>query len=191
MNMLEKNHSPELTAAIRFEKIYQATFFRLEHFVRSFIKREEAMHDVLQETYIRLWENLENLEDDDSLLPLLRTYATNVMINSLKKSAKEVQRAQVFYSRQELTCSSEEDLDLKENMQAYQQAVEALPPKRRQIYRLIHEEELTYKEIAEKLNISTHTIKYHIMEARKALLNEFSADKLTLAILLAELHRLV
>ncbi len=180
-----------MTRVHRFKKIYAATSPRLEHFVRSFIKREEAVHDVLQETYIRLWENMAGLTDDHSILSLLRTYATNIMINALKKSAKELERAQVFYSQQELICSSEEDLDLKENMQAYEQAVEALPPKRRLIYRMIRDEELTYKEIAEKLNISTHAIKYHIVEARRTLVNDLSADKLALAMLLMEIHRLI
>lgn len=176
---------PPEEVAQRFERIYGATFTRLEYFVRNFIKREESIYDVLQETYIRLWENLPQLSDDESILPLLRTYSTNIMINALKKSAKELKRAEVFYSTRELTCSSVDDLDLKENMKAYQQALESLPPKRRQIYQLIHEEELSYKEISERLQISPNTIKYHLVEARRTLAKEFSTDKLLLAVFLS------
>ncbi len=189
MSIITSLHGHKRQEAQRFERIYGATFSRLEYFVRNFIKREESVYDVLQETYIKLWEHLPQLSDDEALLPLLRTYATNIMINALKKSARELQRAELFYSTQALICSSVDDLDLKEHMQAYQQAVAALPPKRRQIYQMIHEEELSYKEIAEKLQISPNTIKYHLVEARRALQKEFSADKLMMAVLLAALFK--
>jgi RNA polymerase sigma factor (sigma-70 family) len=184
-NRLSADHD----VILRFEKIYGETFFRLEKFVRSFIKREEGVKDVLQETYIRLWNNLGQLGDDEALLPLLRTYATNLMINALRKSAREQQRARLFYERQELHVSPEDALDYKETLEAYTQAVDTLPDKRREIYRLVEDEGLSYKETAERMNLTPHAIRYHLVEARRVLARELSVDKLALAVLIAEIYR--
>lgn len=173
----------------RFEKIYGETFHRLEKFVRSFIKREEGVHDVLQETYIRLWNNLDRLNDDEALLPLLRTYATNLMINALRKAAKEQQRARLFYQSQDLPVSPDEALAYKQTLEAYSQALDTLPDKRREIYRLVEDEGLSYKETAERMNLTPHAIRYHLVEARRILARELSVDKLALAVLIAELYR--
>lgn len=187
--MPEKRSSPGQATVLRFEKIYGETFFRLERFVRSFIKKEEGVHDVLQETYIRLWANIDGLKDDEALFPLLRTYATNIMINALRKSAREQQRAQLFYERRELPVSPEDALDYKQTLEAYEQAIDTLPDKRKEIYRLVEDEGLSYKETAERLNVSPHTIRYHLVEARRALQRELSLDKLALAVLIAEIYR--
>jgi RNA polymerase sigma-70 factor (ECF subfamily) len=183
------DNRPNHAAILRFEKIYGETFYRLEKFVRSFIKREEGVHDVLQETYIRLWNNLDRLSDDEALLPLLRTYATNLMINALRKSAKEQQRARLFYDRQELPASPEEALDFKETLEAYTQAIDTLPSTRKEIYRLVEDEGLSYKETAERMNLTPHAIRYHLVEARRVLARELSVDKLALAVLIAEIYR--
>ncbi|WP_162852524.1 RNA polymerase sigma factor [Dinghuibacter silviterrae] len=187
--MPENRPSPGQATVLRFEKIYGETFYRLEIFVRSFIKREEGVHDILQETYIRLWANLDKLSDDEALLPLLRTYATNLMINALRKSAKEQQRARLFYERQELPLSPDDALDYKQTLEAYAQAVETLPGKRKEIYRLVEDEGLSYKETAERMNLSPHAIRYHLVEARRLLARELSVDKLALAVLIAEIYR--
>lgn len=41
----------------RFENIYAATYYKLYHFIIKYVRDEASVKDVLQESYIRLWEN--------------------------------------------------------------------------------------------------------------------------------------
>jgi RNA polymerase sigma-70 factor (ECF subfamily) len=86
-----------------------------------------------------------------------------------------------------MTCNTIDDMHLKKTLHEYQQAVEALPPKRRMIYRMVREEGLSHQETARQLNISTNTIERHINEALRTLRHTFHADKLAFILLLMRL----
>ncbi|WP_143306482.1 RNA polymerase sigma factor [Chitinophaga vietnamensis] len=153
----------------RFENIYAATYDKLYLFAKRYVKENDAIKDILQDSYIRLWEHLENLQDDEKILPLLRTIVMRVTIDVLRKAASDQQRSAVFYEQRRTTCEADEILDMKEAIAGYEESVRLLPDKRRQVYQLIQEEGLSYKEAAQRLNISLHTIKYHFTKARQTL----------------------
>src|SRR5258708_1583625 len=173
----------------RFESIYASTYYSLYRFVRQYIKEEDTIKDILQDSYIRLWEKLGSLQDDDRMLPLLRTMVSNTTIDHMRKISREYKRAKIFHERQELIQSAHETLDAKEAMAAYPPSLDALPEKQRLVYQLVQEEGLSYKEVAERLSLSFHTIKYHITKARQALQQTFPQEKLMMITLLVELYR--
>jgi RNA polymerase sigma-70 factor (ECF subfamily) len=187
--MTHKPQPPQVALANRFERIYLSTYFRLEKFVQHFIRNPEAAKDMLQDTYVQLWEHLEQIRDDEKILPLLRTYATHRMINMLRKSAKDQQHAELFYARQEVITTADETLNLKESLQEYETVLNRLTDQQRTVFRLSTEEGMSYKQIAEELNSTPRTIKYHLSEARKRLRLQFSTDKLAIVLLLVEMQR--
>lgn len=178
-----------LASANRFERIYLSTYFRLEKFVQYFLKNSEAAKDILQDTYLQLWENLDKITDDEKTLSLLRTYATHRMINVLRKTASDRKHAELFYAHRDLVTTADHPLHLKETLAEYKQALDELPDQQRVIFRLRTEEGLSYQEIAHQLKSTPRTIKYHLSEARRRLRLQFPVDKLALAVLLAEIQR--
>lgn len=172
MRLPDQGVSPFRKTA-RFERIYQATYFRLMYFIKRMTRNEIAREDLLQETYVHLWINLEKISDDERVFPLLRTYATNIIINSLKKSAREQFRAEQFYKNLEQVTTQEEVIEIKESLERYERILEQIPVQQRTIFRLSMEEGFTYKEIAEKMNLSPDTIKYHLTQVRRTLRSQF------------------
>ena len=63
----------------------------------------------------------------------------------------------------------EEDILSRENEIRLQQAVDQLPPRQKQIFTLSRHKGLKHEEIADKLQISRHTVKTHLVQALKTL----------------------
>lgn len=170
-------HTEALKA--RYEKMYFLTKDRLISFVKYTIKDTAVADDIVQECYIRLWENMDKVRDDEAIINLLRKYAHNRIIDHVRKVAREAVRNHAYQLQQTASCTADEQLLLKEIVQEYDDVIEALPPKRRAIYRLVKEEGLSHREIAAQLNISTNTIEKHINEAMWTLRTHFTPDRLS------------
>lgn len=166
----------------RYEKIYFSTKDRLISFVRTNIRNNSIADDIIQECYIRLWEKLETLQDDHTIVALLRKYAHNLIIDYVRKTARETLRHTVYQQQQDATCTADNQLLLKEMLQDYDSVIQALPQKRRIIYRMVREEGLSHREIAARLNISTNTIEKHMNEALHTLRAHFPPDRLSVVV---------
>ncbi|MFT3824883.1 MAG: sigma-70 family RNA polymerase sigma factor [Chitinophagaceae bacterium] len=164
----------------RYEKIYFSTKDRLIGFVKNNVHNQSVADDIIQECYIRLWEKLESIQDDHTVLVLLRKYAHNLIIDYVRRSAREALRHATYQQQQDETCTADNALLLKEMLQDYEDAIKTLPQKRRAIYRMVREEGLSHREIADKLNISTNTIEKHMNEALHTLRTHFPPDRLSL-----------
>lgn len=149
-----------------FREIFHHCNARLHPFVLKLTRSESAAEDIVQETFLRLWIHRSEVGDMDRPLAWLYKVASNISLSWLRSHAAELRRIQKMNIR---THSSKEQvieqLSLKEIQMLIAQAVELLPPKRQQIYRLSREQGLNYKEIAEKLQVSPHTIKNQLVSA--------------------------
>src|ERR1700759_2368921 len=105
---MPEDHDISSSLIERFEKIYEATYPKLYGFASYYVWGEDAIKDVLQECYIRLWENLETIKDDEKIMPLLRKYTTNITIDAVRKKAKEFERAAIYHSQQSPASASDE-----------------------------------------------------------------------------------
>lgn len=184
---MSKSRNSDRILIERFEKIYFSTNDQLIAFVKKNSPKKETVEDIVQECYIILWDKLSDLADDEKVINLLRTIAKRLIIDALRKASREYLRAVVFYESQNLVSFTEDSLHIKAVMQEYEKAVATLPPKRRQIYKLVKEEGLSHQQIAEQLNISTNTIERHINEAMRTLRTRFAADKIMFALILLKI----
>jgi RNA polymerase sigma factor (sigma-70 family) len=182
-----QNDIPTASLVDRFEKIYASTYSGLYSFVQYYVWSDVSVKDVLQECYIRLWENLSEIKDDEKLMPMLRTYAMNLTIDAVRKKARDIEKAAVFHSRQAPVPAADEGLKMREALRLYREAVAALPPRQRTVYTLSREKGLSYQEISEQLGISTNTIKRHMQEATHTLRSKFPAEILSLLIIISRL----
>jgi RNA polymerase sigma-70 factor (ECF subfamily) len=161
----------------QFEGIYFATRASLFHYIRKFVQTgQDSVEDVLQECYIRLWENMDKIEEDADVMPLLRTYAINFSINQLKKYARAQVRETAWYDQREQTTELNDNLSYRSTMEKYQHVVSSMPPQRKLVYQLIKEQGLSYQAASERLGISTKTIERHITEAMRTLRLQFTPE---------------
>lgn len=163
--------SPELS--LKFERIFQSTKDRLYHFVWKLTRDPVLAKDMIQECYLKLWQQIGSIHTEEEILPLLYTYARHAVIDHLRKLATRQTFLQQWEQQQvssQITDQSEEEhLTYKERLHQLQHSIELLPAKRKQIFTLVKQEGLSHKAVAERLQITTATVEKQISLSLKFL----------------------
>jgi RNA polymerase sigma-70 factor, ECF subfamily len=149
-----------------FEQItalyWQRTFLYVYHLVHD---REEA-YDVTQEAFTRLWAQRSKWRPTGSLTAWLLRVARNVVINDRKKWRHRT-RWESNASREDARGPRTplQDTEAGEVKAALQQAIDSLPPRRREVFLLFHMQDLSHREIGEILGIRPQTVANHLHDA--------------------------
>ncbi len=165
--MLENEPIKRLLSAIAFtndQAAYKELFLllhgRLKQFAYSILKSQEEAEELVSDLFVKVWEKRDQLTTIDS--PLLYFYATakNLALNRLNKQKRQqnirpeewlVQLNSIYFDPEQLMMT-------EEMMRQIRQAVNNLPPRCRLIFKLVKEDGLKYKEVAELLQLSIKTI---------------------------------
>lgn len=155
---------------LALEKLFNHFYPRLYNFSKSFLKLEDGIDDILQEVFIKIWQNRENLKTFETFNSYIFTITRNLLLNELRsrlnnqKIKDRILKASL--AEEYLPFEKADYLELKGKIE---EIIEDLPNRQKEIFKLSRVEGLSHKEIAEKLNISTKTIEYHIGQSIKIL----------------------
>ncbi|GEP97514.1 RNA polymerase sigma factor [Chitinophaga cymbidii] len=150
-----------------FSELYVDCLHDLQRYIYLFTRCRETSEDIIQEIFIRLWEQRSGLGSIRSFRQYLFRMARNKVVDHV--------RAQRLHHRvtEDLlagNAASSADGDHKALTSQYfsiaRQAVDRLPDKRRLIFRLNTEEDLSLDEIARRLNISKSVVKKQLYAAQ-------------------------
>lgn len=153
-----------------FEKIYQNYSPGIFLNVLKMVKSVEDAQEILQDVFIKVWGKRELIDTDQSFKPYLYQISRFTVYNFIRKANLD-KKLKVYLSMEktELYTHIEEHIAYKESDRLILAAIEALPPQRKQIYKLCKVEGKTYAEVAGQLGISASTINDHIVKATKFL----------------------
>lgn len=157
---------PELQKAIAsgdaraFRILFDALFIKLTKFACSFVQHKEAATEIVDEIFVQLWTKKEEIEKILDIKVYLYTATKNASLNYITKRAKNIaiepyENLQVQIAEYN---SPEQILLTKELMAKIRNAIDALPPRCKLIFKLVREDGLKYQEVAEILNLSIKTI---------------------------------
>jgi RNA polymerase sigma-70 factor, ECF subfamily len=148
-----------------FDIIYNKYSRRLYGFVFRYIKQEAVTEEIVQEVFLKIWKNRDKINIYSSFESFLFTIAHNATVNLLKKRATEQKYIEYVKSLQNIdeTYELTDEIQYNELMSKYKSLLVELTPRQKEIFQLSREEGLTHKEIAEKLGISTITVKNHLV----------------------------
>lgn len=164
-------------AAYKF--LYDHHYQILCHVAAQYVKDDFLAETIVGDVIFHLWEVRESIEINTSLRQYLMTSVRNRCLDYLKSQhcQKEVPVAQNgLQDFPVLQYVKTDDYPLgrlleKELEGEIMGAIDRLPEDCRRVFRLSRFEQLKYEEIAQQLNISVNTVKYHIKHAL-ALLHE-------------------
>ncbi|MEV4886913.1 sigma-70 family RNA polymerase sigma factor [Chitinophaga ginsengisegetis] len=148
-----------------FSAIVQHHSAKLLTIVTYITRNRQTAEDIVQETFLRLWEKRVTITPDN-LGGWLYRVATNLAMGHLKReSFKTRVYASLRTSQQEFATEVEERLVQKETRVVFNKIYARLPEQQQAVYHLSKVDGLTRDEIAHHLKISPHTVKNHLSRA--------------------------
>ena len=185
MSSIEDNNNIALVRKIKkgdekaLQSLYNLYFQRVVNFSFKLLNDKETACEVAQDVFVKIWDMRQTLDEEKSISGLMFRMTKLRSIDALRKrhagtnlqtldDPSDSSHARLWEGQH----SGEELFIAKEMQQAYEKIIARLPPKRRRIFQMSRDENLTYREIAQKLNISSKTVETQIRLALKQLREE-------------------
>ena len=146
----------EAAAAQLYRKYYRASVF----FAMDFVKEQKQAEDIVQDAFIKLWQN----RDKFQTLPELRSYLyvtiRNAALNSLDhEHVKNRFRDETLHTQVREADFIESRMLFAELMQIIYQYLKELPAPYAEVLRLLYLEELSPAEVAERLQLTPENLR--------------------------------
>lgn len=165
--MLENEQIKQLLAAIAlngdktaYKELFIGLHYRLKQFAYSILKSNEEAEELVSDLFIRIWEKRDQLTQIQTPLLYFYTTAKNLAFTRISRIKKQqslpveewlVQLNSIYFDPEQLMLT-------EEMVRQIRQAVNELPPRCRLIFKMVKEDGLKYREVAELLELSVKTI---------------------------------
>jgi RNA polymerase sigma-70 factor (ECF subfamily) len=152
-----------------FTDLFNHYYTLLRPFILKFSKLHEDTEEIIQETFIRVWLNRDNLVEIENFHSWIFTIASRLCLMLIRKNLNNQKKA-IAYDQKQLSNVSETPADsfqVAEITRLINKAVNLMPPQRKRIYRMSREEGMKPADIAKSLSLSVHTVKNVLVTALK------------------------
>ncbi|MFH5883614.1 RNA polymerase sigma factor [Halalkalibaculum sp. DA3122] len=151
-------------------EIYERYHEQLYYVAKRYLKDEAFAEDAIQDIFLKLWKKRKELDPARSIKGLLFSMLKNHVIDMIRKR-KTRNKVKDGYKKlsedNRLRNSTIEELILAEYKDLVIQALKKLTPAQRKVFKMRSFEGLTNAEIAEKNNVSIHTVKTQYYRSSK------------------------
>ncbi|WP_420826323.1 RNA polymerase sigma-70 factor [Chitinophaga solisilvae] len=143
-----------------YRELFIQCYQPLQRFANTFVHNDQVAEEIVSDVFIAIWEQRQRLEEILNLKVYLYVSIKNLSLRHLLKQQKKaaISLDELQVDLESHSHDPEQLMITKELLASYEKAVNSLPPRCKLIYKLIREDRLKYKEIAEILNISVKTI---------------------------------
>ena len=162
-----------------FDYLFDLYGKRLYHFANGYLKSNEESEEVVQDVFLKIWNNREQLKPGFSF----RAYLFKIAYNRIQELFLKINRDKAYQhelinSTVDFSNNMEERMDYHSILELVEQLIKELPERQRQVLVLKRKEGLAVKKIAEKLDISPKTVENHLNEALKKLKEGLRDEKI-------------
>lgn len=135
--------------------------------IRKMVVSHADAKDILQETFLRTWRNIDRVRDPSKMLSWLYRIASNETYRFLEKKKRQNNS---FVALEEILIDqlkTEPWIDQEEVLLKFQRSILTLPVKQRMAFNLRYFEEMTYEQIADIMETSPASVKVSYHYAKK------------------------
>ena len=158
-----------------FETLFVELYAPLCRYACSILLDEDDAKDMVQKTFYKLWDGREDIEIHTSIKSYLYRMVHNNCLNHIKHfQTHDEHIGTLLYETKAAANDVEETVALNELEQEIARAINVLPERCREVFRLSRMQQLSYAEIAKKLNISPNTVETQIVKALRILRSELA-----------------
>ena len=176
MKLFAKNASASLDKEREFEGIYNRYARKIYGFAIRLSDGDTYLaEEILQTTFMRLWEHWDELENRESVLNYLFASAKNTFLNYCEhETIHHVYEEYVLRHGVEESAESEEKQDADSLENYLRELVESMPKMNKKVFVMSRYQHKTNREIAQELQISEKTVEVHITLALRELRNRLN-----------------
>ncbi|MGN6494498.1 MAG: RNA polymerase sigma-70 factor [Agriterribacter sp.] len=155
------------------QQAYNDLFLRfypsLKQFAYSFLKSKQLSEEAVSDVFINIWEKRKELHTITNLKLYLFTSTRNAALNYLKKQKglNNLHVEDYWVELNSIYFDPEQLMITAEMIAKVHEAIQSLPARCRLIFKLVKEEGLKYREVAELLNLSVKTVENQMTLALK------------------------
>ena len=167
-----------------FEMLFRTYYQPLCNYAYTFLQDREDAEEIVQSTFLLVWEKRDTLAIRTSVRPYLYAMVRNACLNVIKH-----EKIKQKYVGEEVALASRSHDSVTHTIATHEleyrikMAMEALPEQCRMVFKLSRFEELKYSEIADQLEISIKTVENHMGKALR-MMREQLRDYLPLILVL-------
>jgi len=148
-----------------FDSVFRTHYAHLVRVAESMLRESALAEEIAQEVMLELWRRRESLELEQTFAAYLIRSTRNRALNHIRHQRVVAREAAAAAIEPQASRSAEEELLGVELQQAVREAIDALPEKSREVFRLSREQGLKYAEIASVLEISVKTVEKRMGQA--------------------------
>jgi RNA polymerase sigma-70 factor (ECF subfamily) len=153
-----------------FESLFHLFHKRIYSFAQGLLSSSPDSEEVVQNVFLALWNQRKNLNISGSFTSYIFAIARNMVYEQIRQKINKEAFSEYYLEHNvEYSFITEEEVAYRELQGKIQHCIDLLPERRREIFVLSRIEKLSYKEIAEKLNISENTVDTQIRHALNVL----------------------
>lgn len=160
-----------------FRQLFHRYGKKVYRYILHYVKVGVEAEDITQNVFLRIWEKRGLLDPEKSFEGFIFTIAYRAVIDHFRLNPKQLQSlfpVDLITESVVSTVGADALLNNHQLESIYQKALQALPPKRKEIFLLSRHGGLTNRQIAEKLGISIKTVESQMTAALSFLKNFFS-----------------
>ncbi len=176
-----------------FKEVFRVLYPRLKGYCRLFVHNEDQIEDIIQESFITLWEKHDTINPEKSVESFVFVIVRNRCLNYLKKEKLNnnqvnldninIEELQYLY---QLDFTNKEEKSVEELLiESFQKAVNELPDKMKLVFTKCKIEGKKQKEVAEELGISIKMVEKHISKSKQQIRKVLTLQYPTLLVLIA------
>ena len=149
-------------SALAFGELYARYKSILMYFLKRFLKGEANSEDIIQEIFIKIWNTRKDLNPELSFSGYLHTMAQNQVLNVLRRIDIHSRFVKKTLELADETVNQTECLIMDNDYaRLLNEAIETLSPRQKDVFQLSRVQGLSYREIAELLQISPNMVQEH------------------------------
>ncbi len=159
---------------IDFTLVYNQNKKQLFNYIRKMLDEKYLAEDITQNVFLKLYENLKNINKAQSVVPWLYTTARNEVYGYLR--SKKIKSEN--YIEDNIQYPSNDDLNIELESIEIRSIIESeiinMEEETKEIFILRHYSELSYAEIASVLGLNESLVKGRLFRARQKLIDKIS-----------------
>jgi len=143
-----------------FRKLFDLFAHRLVNFSNAILNSRETAVEVVDDVFVKLWKNRQQALEIQNISVYLYKAVKNSSLNYLSKKAKEQVTDPFDFININISADQtpEQKMITKELFKKIESAIDQLPPRCKMVFKLVREDGLKYKDVADILNISINTV---------------------------------